>query len=151
MTNRLCYVCEGGDCTEKGSGDIHDKLKDLVKEQEVEIQDVRLALVVDSYMEHLRHLENLDIEVAGDYLVVAATLLAIKSRSLLPREEVELEKLIWNSAFGLMCQAHGRPVGAIRIQRPAAAPPSHTARRLSKASSRLPVARRSSSPRARLP
>ena len=68
-----------------------DLLLHLVKEQEVEIQDVRLALVVDSYMEHLRHLENLDIEVAGDYLVVAATLLAIKSRSLLPREEVELD------------------------------------------------------------
>ena len=32
MTNRLCYVCEGGDCTEKGSGDLFDKLRDLVKE-----------------------------------------------------------------------------------------------------------------------
>ena len=32
MTNRLCYVCEGGDCTEKGSGDLHDKLKELVAE-----------------------------------------------------------------------------------------------------------------------
>ena len=32
MTNRLCYVCEGGDCTERGSGDIFDKLRDLVKE-----------------------------------------------------------------------------------------------------------------------
>lgn len=32
MTNRLCYVCEGGDCTEKGSGDVFDKLRDLVKQ-----------------------------------------------------------------------------------------------------------------------
>jgi (2Fe-2S) ferredoxin len=32
MTNRLCYVCEGGDCTEKGSGDLFDKLQGLVKE-----------------------------------------------------------------------------------------------------------------------
>ena len=31
MTNRLCYVCEGGDCTEKGSGDVFDKLRDLIK------------------------------------------------------------------------------------------------------------------------
>jgi (2Fe-2S) ferredoxin len=31
MSNRLCYVCEGGDCTEKGSGDLFDKLRDLVK------------------------------------------------------------------------------------------------------------------------
>lgn len=68
-----------------------DLLLHLVKEQEVEIQDVRLAEVVDSYMEHIKHLERLDIEVAGDYLVVAATLLAIKSRSLLPREEVAFD------------------------------------------------------------
>ena len=32
MTNRLCYVCEGGDCTEKGSGDVFDRLRDLIKE-----------------------------------------------------------------------------------------------------------------------
>ena len=32
MSNRLCYVCEGGDCTEMGSGDLFDKLRDLVKE-----------------------------------------------------------------------------------------------------------------------
>ena len=30
MTNRLCYVCEGGDCTEKGSGDVFDKLRDFL-------------------------------------------------------------------------------------------------------------------------
>jgi len=68
-----------------------DLLLHLVKEQEVEIQDVRLADVVDAYMEHIKHQGRLDIEVAGDYLVVAATLLAIKSRSLLPREEVALD------------------------------------------------------------
>lgn len=68
-----------------------DLLLHLVKEQEVEIQDVRLAEVVDAYMDHIRHQQRLDIEVAGDYLVVAATLLAIKSRSLLPREEVALD------------------------------------------------------------
>jgi len=68
-----------------------DLLLHLVKEQEVEIQDVRLAEVVDAYMAHIKHLDRLDIEVAGDYLVVAATLLAIKSRSLLPREEVALD------------------------------------------------------------
>ena len=31
---RLVYVCEGGDCTEKGSGDLHDKLKDLLAEKD---------------------------------------------------------------------------------------------------------------------
>ncbi|MBM3972786.1 MAG: (2Fe-2S) ferredoxin domain-containing protein [Planctomycetes bacterium] len=31
MSNRLCYVCEGGDCTEKGSGEVFDQLRDLIK------------------------------------------------------------------------------------------------------------------------
>jgi (2Fe-2S) ferredoxin len=31
MSNRLCYVCEGGDCTEKGSGELFDRLRDLIK------------------------------------------------------------------------------------------------------------------------
>lgn len=68
-----------------------DLLLHLVREQEVEIQDVEIARVIDGYFEYLQHLEELDIEVAGEFLVMAATLMSIKSRSLLPREEVELE------------------------------------------------------------
>lgn len=68
-----------------------DLLLHLVREQEVEIQDVEIARVIDGYFEYLQHLEQLDIEVAGEFLVMAATLMSIKSRSLLPREEVELE------------------------------------------------------------
>lgn len=68
-----------------------DLLLHLVREQEVEIHEVRIADVVDGYFAYLERLEALDIEVAGEFLVMAATLMAIKSRSLLPREEVELE------------------------------------------------------------
>ena len=67
-----------------------DLLLHLVREQEVEIQDIEISSVVEGYMEHLEHLKNLDIEVAGEFLVMAATLLSIKSRSLLPREEIDL-------------------------------------------------------------
>ena len=67
-----------------------DLLLHLVREQEVEIQDVEISSVVEEYMEYLEHLKDLDIEVAGEFLVMAATLLSIKSRSLLPREEVDL-------------------------------------------------------------
>ncbi|MCA9000520.1 MAG: segregation/condensation protein A [Planctomycetes bacterium] len=68
-----------------------DLLLHLVREQEVEIHEVRLATVVDGYFQYLRGMRDLNIEVAGEYMVIAATLMAIKSRSLLPREEVELE------------------------------------------------------------
>lgn len=68
-----------------------DLLLHLVREQEVEIHEVQIHTVITGYFEYLKKLEDLDIEVAGDFLVMASTLMAIKSRSLLPREEVELE------------------------------------------------------------
>jgi len=68
-----------------------DLLLHLVREQEVEIHEVSIHRVVDGYFDYLRRLEELDIEVAGDFLVLASSLMAIKSRSLLPREEVELD------------------------------------------------------------
>ena len=42
MTERLCYVCEGGDCTEKGSGDIYQKLKDLLDEYDPHEERIRV-------------------------------------------------------------------------------------------------------------
>jgi len=68
-----------------------DLLLHLVREQEVEIHEVEIARVVQGYLDHLAAMRDLDIEVAGDFLVMAATLMSIKSRSLLPRESVELE------------------------------------------------------------
>ena len=42
MTERLCYVCEGGDCTEAGSGDLYDKLKELLDEYDPGEERIRL-------------------------------------------------------------------------------------------------------------
>lgn len=69
-----------------------DLLLHLVKDQEVEIHEIEIAKVLDGYFAYLESLEELDIEFAGDFLVMAATLMAIKSRSLLPRDEVELDE-----------------------------------------------------------
>jgi segregation and condensation protein A len=69
-----------------------DLLLHLVREQEVEIHEIEINRVIHGYLEYLRALRNLDIELAGDFLVMAATLMSIKSRSLLPREEVDLEE-----------------------------------------------------------
>jgi segregation and condensation protein A len=67
-----------------------DLLLHLVREQEVEIHEVEISRVIQGYLEYLQAMRDLDIEVAGDFLVLAATLMAIKSRSLLPRESVDL-------------------------------------------------------------
>lgn len=68
-----------------------DLLLHLVREQEVEIHEVEISKVIKGYTEYLDALRELDIEVAGEFTVMAATLMAIKSRSLLPREEISLE------------------------------------------------------------
>jgi segregation and condensation protein A len=69
-----------------------DLLLHLVREQEVEIHEIEISRVIHGYLAYLRALRDLDIELAGDFLVMAATLMSIKSRSLLPREEVDLEQ-----------------------------------------------------------
>ena len=67
-----------------------DLLLHLVREQEVEIQDIEISKILEGYLAYLGELEKLDLEVAAEFLVMAATLMAIKSRSLLPTEEIDL-------------------------------------------------------------
>jgi segregation and condensation protein A len=69
-----------------------DLLLHLVNEQEVDIHEVEITRILDGYLAYLKALEEIDIEVAGDFLLMAATLMSIKSRSLLPREEVDLDE-----------------------------------------------------------
>lgn len=69
-----------------------DLLLHLVNEQEVDIHEVEITRILDGYLAYLKALEEIDIEVAGDFLLMAATLMAIKSRLLLPREEVDIEE-----------------------------------------------------------
>jgi segregation and condensation protein A len=69
-----------------------DLLLHLVNEQEVDIHEVEITRILNGYLAYLKALEEIDIEVAGDFLVMAATLMAIKSRSLLPRDEVNLDE-----------------------------------------------------------
>ena len=67
-----------------------DLLLHLVREQEVEIHEIEISKILAGYMAYLESLEKLDIEYAADFLVMAATLMAIKSRSLLSSDEIDL-------------------------------------------------------------
>ena len=69
-----------------------DLLLHLVREQEVDIIEIEISKILDGYLAYIENLEWLDVEYAGDFLVMAATLMAIKSRSLLPAEEVDLDE-----------------------------------------------------------
>jgi segregation and condensation protein A len=61
-----------------------DLLLNLIKEQRLDVATVPLASVAEQYLEFVRMMEALDIEVAAEYLVIAATLVFLKSRALLP-------------------------------------------------------------------
>lgn len=63
-----------------------DLLLDLVRKQEIDIHDIPIARITGQYLEYLHHLERLDIDVSADFLYMAATLIYIKSRMLLPTE-----------------------------------------------------------------
>ena len=63
-----------------------DLLLHLIRRAEVEITDIPISVVADQYLAHLRGIERIDIELAGEFLVMAATLMEIKSRMLMPPE-----------------------------------------------------------------
>lgn len=64
-----------------------DLLLYLIKKEEVEIYDIPIERITNQYMKYLDVLKMLDLNIAGDFLVMAATLMMIKSRMLLPVEE----------------------------------------------------------------
>lgn len=68
-----------------------DLLLYLIKKSEIDIQTVRLESITQQYLEHLRLMHSLDMDVAGEFIVTAATLLHIKSRSLLPGDMADTE------------------------------------------------------------
>jgi segregation and condensation protein A len=73
-----------------------DLLLYLVRKEEVDIYDISLAKITDQYIRYIEMLKQLDIDVAGDFLVMAATLMQIKSAMLLPKtqgEEIGAEDL----------------------------------------------------------
>jgi segregation and condensation protein A len=69
-----------------------DLLLHLVKKNEVEVTDIPISLITEQYLSTLSLMRELELDVAGEYLVMAATLIHIKSRMLLPAEAVELEE-----------------------------------------------------------
>ncbi|WDV47916.1 segregation/condensation protein A [Clostridiaceae bacterium M8S5] len=66
-----------------------DLLLHLIDKSEVDIYDISIAEITDQYIEYLKKMEELDLEITSEFLVMAATLLEIKSKMLLPIEKKE--------------------------------------------------------------
>jgi len=68
-----------------------DLLLDLIKQNEVNIYDIPIVEITRQYIDHLDQMRQLNLEVAGEFLVMASTLLLIKSKMLLPDEMIDEE------------------------------------------------------------
>lgn len=64
-----------------------DLLLHLIKKNDIDIYDIPIAFVLEQYLEYLELAKELNIDLAGDFLLTAAELLLIKSRLLMPQEE----------------------------------------------------------------
>ena len=64
-----------------------DLLLYLIKDSKAEIEDIKLADITDQYLEYMKDLDSIDMETAAEFIDIAATLLEIKSKHLLPQEQ----------------------------------------------------------------
>ncbi len=70
-----------------------DLLLHLIKENKIDIYDIPISLITKQYLEYLDLMKELDLEIASDFLIMAANLIYIKSRMLLPKpEQIEEEE-----------------------------------------------------------
>jgi len=70
-----------------------DLLLHLILKEQVDIYEINLSVIVDAYLGEIERLQSLDLEVATEFLLIAATLVELKARRLLPgREDVELDE-----------------------------------------------------------
>ena len=69
-----------------------DLLLDLIQKNEMDIKDIQVSIIARQYLEYLNQMREMNLEIAGEFLVMAATLLYIKSKMLLPLDEEEQEE-----------------------------------------------------------
>jgi segregation and condensation protein A len=69
-----------------------DLLLDLIKKQEMNIHDIQISLITAQYLEYLHELEELNVDVSADFIYMAATLIYIKSKMLLPPDPLATEE-----------------------------------------------------------
>jgi segregation and condensation protein A len=69
-----------------------DLLLDLIRKQQIDIKDIPIATITSQYLEYLERAREMDMDLGAEFVYMAATLIHIKSRTLLPRDP-ELEKM----------------------------------------------------------
>ncbi|MGL4850491.1 MAG: segregation/condensation protein A [Clostridium sp.] len=70
-----------------------DLLLHLIKKNKMDIYNVRIYEITNQYLEYLEHMKKIDLEITSEFIVIAATLIEIKSKSLLPKEKKKEDEL----------------------------------------------------------
>ena len=68
-----------------------DLLLHLMKQSKISIHEIKISEITKQYLDYIKAMEQLELEIASEYLVMAATLIEIKGKSLLPKQRVEIE------------------------------------------------------------
>lgn len=63
----------------------------LIKKNEMDINEIRIEEIVKQYLDYINFMKELDLEITSEFIVMAATLIEIKSKTLLPKEQKEEE------------------------------------------------------------
>ena len=75
-----------------------DLLLQLILKEQVDIYEINLSTIVDAYLDELERMQSLDLDVATSFLLIAATLVELKARRLLPNErdiDLDDELALW--------------------------------------------------------
>ena len=70
-----------------------DLLCHLIDCNKMNIYDIKISEITDQYIEYLNQMEKLNLEIASEFLIMASTLLYLKSKKLLPKQEIEEEEI----------------------------------------------------------
>lgn len=68
-----------------------DLLLFFIERDELDIYDIPISKITQDFLDYIRHLESMDLDVASEFILVAATLMRIKAKMLIPRKEVDVE------------------------------------------------------------
>jgi len=71
-----------------------DLLLHLIKEANISIFEINISEITDQYLAHITKMEELNLNVDSEYLIMAADLIEMKSRELLPRNRNEIKRII---------------------------------------------------------
>ena len=80
-----------------------DLLCHLIDKNKMDIYDIKINEIADQYIEYLNQMEEMNLDIASEFIIMASTLIYLKSKSLLPKQE-EAEEGRWHGGYRPTCR-----------------------------------------------